>query len=318
MKILIFYTDYYLNELEELSKAIKSIFKLKNKVSPVDFSFYDRHIYICDNQDLIQNILNSSVKIDNNVITKYKLIQILYLETDYLDCFDIVNKSKSYLIENFKNICYIPKNININEISFDIEFITLKLNLIKLYNKYSYDLNNLDNIITDYYILYNKDRLDYTEEFIDVICIWFYDTINMEQILKDLKKYFDPLNIKITEDNYTSTDDEQCFLLYDLNLKSEQYLLFSCKNLEDKVDDIRETFHLTMKRKCLDYINFKYGYIHNRSENGMSADYYQDKYILSDFDNEHCYTYGNEDIGDDIIMLSKKYKNDVKFFDIIH
>ena len=315
MKLLIFYTKY---DLKELIKKIKIIFKIKDKISITDFIEYNTNIYIYNNQDIIQNIINSSVKVNNKTFTKYNLIQILYLETIYIDCFDIINCSTKYLIEHSKNICYIPENININEISSDTEFIILKLNLIKLVEKYSYDLKNLNNVITNYHIFYNKDRLDFNDELIDVICIWSYVENDMLQNLENLNKYFNKLNIKITEDNYVSSMDEYCCLLYDLKLNPNQYSLFSKDNLEKNIfSNIKNTFHLVIKRKSLKYIEFERGYIHERSGDSFPYDYYIDNYILSNYDYENCDTYGTDTLGDEILILSKKYEDDVKFFDII-
>lgn len=160
MHYLIFYTEYNLNSL---ITNIKSIFKIS--FNKKDFNKCNKNIYLYNNQKNINEILNKK-DIDEKVFTNYNTIQVLHFETEIIDCINIINGNKSYILNNpFKN-CFVPNNIQINKTS---EFIILELNLFKLNQNYSYDFNNIQQTITNFEIIFNKERINTTDNYVDVI-----------------------------------------------------------------------------------------------------------------------------------------------------
>ena len=344
MHYLIFYTDYSLNDL---IKNVKEIFNVTKNINQESFIKNDDHIYLFNDQDIIQDIIVNSKNIkESDIITKYKTIQILHFETDYIDYINIINNTYKYILKNISNIYYIPFNIqsNINDHFNDNDFIFLKLDLLKFSKNYPNNLDNLDNIIKNFNIIYNFDRKNINDEEIDVICIWSnVDSLESFQdydgsITSALEKYCKSknINLNITDKNYCFAPangggfnyDDDCMLLYDLNIKD--YSIFKSteiiRYLEDNCDIYTGggcVYHLVIKRKLLNnsymYTMFNtIWYSGNRyMYEEISSKYYQDNYIVSDYDINNWKYYGHDSVSDAILMIDNEYKDDIISFDLI-
>ena len=305
MHYLIFYTEYNLNSL---LTNIKSIFKVLFNVK--DFNKCNKNIYLYNNQKNINEILNKK-DIDEKIFTKYNTIQVLHFETEFIDCINIINGNKSYILNNtFKN-CFVPNNIQINKTS---EFIILELNLFKLNQNYFYDFNNIQQTITNFEIICNKERINTSDNYVDVIILTHFEDTD-EISINALSDY---LNVPITKNNYKVDKFNNILLLYDLNIQDYNIFKDFSLNCEDEDFDFSAAFHLTIKRKCLPklkiiYEGFSFEHIF---DDEYPVDYYKQKYILPKID-ENVTNYDDLCCDHELYMIDLKFKDDVKFFDLI-
>lgn len=306
MHYLIFYTEYSLNSL---IKNIKSIFKIP--FNKKDFNKCNKNIYLYNNQEIINSLLNNK-NINEEVFLNYNTIQILHFETEFIDCINIINGNRSYILNNsFKN-CFIPNNIQINKTT---EFIILELDLFKLNQNYSYDFNNIQQTITNFEIIFNKERINTSDNYVDVIILTRFDSPD-EIKINALSDY---LNVPITKNNYKVDKFNDILLLYDLNIQDYNIFKDLPSEYEDENIDFNAAFHLIIKRKHLtelEIIHESFSFEHIFDDE-YPVDYYQQNYILPKID-ENATNYDNLCCDHELFMIDLKFKDDVKYFDLIN